>query len=359
MVNFISTCPDPSFWRNRKVLLTGQTGFKGSWLALILSSYGASVSGIGLKPVTEKSLYELCNIESLIDSHICDIRNYEKTALQIEKFNPEIVIHMAALPLVRESYEKPLETFDTNVMGTANVLNALKNQSNLKSVVCVTTDKVYKNKEQLHPYKETDELGGHDPYSASKAASELIISSFRSSYFSDGRVGLASARAGNVIGGGDWSADRLIPDAIRAWNNDSVLSIRYPDAIRPWQHVIEPLHGYLVLAQKLYQDSSLSGSYNFGPDVDDNKSVKSIIKSSKKHFGKGRVQFSNSSNSLHETGLLTLDNRKVKSKLGVYPVLTHEMAVERTINWYKAQVNGVNPMELCIADIAFYRENLV
>ena len=234
------------FWRRKKVLITGHTGFKGSWLAIWLSSLQADVVGISLPPQNRDNLFDLTKLTDKIDSHLIDIRDSNAVSKIISKTKPEVVFHLAAQALVRPSYKDPLLTFETNIMGSANVLNALRGLPTVKVVVAVTTDKVYRNLEHFYPYRETDVLGGFDPYSASKAASELVISCLRDSYLSDQGVGVASARAGNVIGGGDWSEDRLIPDAIKAWNLNMPLEIRRPNAYRPWQHVLEPLNGYLI-----------------------------------------------------------------------------------------------------------------
>ncbi|MFY8051770.1 MAG: CDP-glucose 4,6-dehydratase, partial [Armatimonadaceae bacterium] len=255
----------PGFWNGKRVVITGHTGFKGSWLTLWLSQLGAKVTGIALEPCTTPSIFNEANIAECCDHHVCDIRDAAKTASLIKAANPEIIFHLAAQPLVRLSYREPLETFASNVMGTANVLNALRECPDCRTAVMITTDKVYHNREWAWPYREDDTLGGHDPYSASKAACEIVINSFRQSFLNDAGVAVASVRAGNVIGGGDWSEDRLIPDAVRAWTSGQTLSIRRPDSVRPWQHVLEPLRGYIELAEKLHETPSLAGAYNFGP----------------------------------------------------------------------------------------------
>ena len=238
------------FFRGRRVLITGHTGFKGSWLTFWLARLGADITGISLAPVKDPNLFSLADIESLCDHHICDIRDLEGVTSIIHKVQPEIVFHLAAQPLVRASYREPVDTFSTNIMGSVNLLDALRHVECVKSIVMVTTDKVYHNQEQLYPYTEEDRLGGVDPYSASKAASELVIASYRESYLINKGVAVSTARAGNVVGGGDWSEDRLIPDAVNAWQGNDILEIRRPDAIRPWQHVLEPLFGYMQLATK-------------------------------------------------------------------------------------------------------------
>ena len=343
--------PNSAFWKNKNVLLTGHSGFKGTWMSIILNSYGSNVCGISLKPNTQPNLFDLCNIESKIENNFCDIRNYNETFKIIKNFQPEIVIHMAALPLVRESYSKPVETFETNVLGTVNILDSLRHIDKVRSVICITTDKVYKNKERKKPYKENDELGGFDPYSSSKAASELAISCYKDSFLFKNDVGIASVRAGNVIGGGDWSVDRLIPDAIRAWTTSSRLKIRYPNSVRPWQHVLEPIFGYMILTENLFNDPSLSDSYNFGPNSNDNVSVGSVIEIAGDYFENSEVQYLNKEDFLHEAGLLTLDNRKVKDKFGIIPIWDFKTATKRTMEWYKAFYEGKNPLTLCNKDI--------
>ncbi len=238
----------PDFWYDKRVLITGHTGFKGGWLTLWLQSLGAEICGIGLPPDTTPSLFELADVSAGITHHIQDIRDAARIDKIVQDFDPEIVFHLAAQPLVRASYSDPPTSFDINVMGTVNVLEALRHCASVKSIVVITTDKVYENLETGQSFKESDPLGGHDPYSASKAATEIVVQCYRKSFFDGAGVALASARAGNVIGGGDWSADRLIPDAIRAWSTGKTLEIRSPASVRPWQHVLEPLHGYIVLA---------------------------------------------------------------------------------------------------------------
>ena len=358
MVETKLSLPNSDFWKNKNVLLTGHSGFKGTWMSIILNSFGSNICGISLKPNTEPNLFDLCKIESRLDNNFCDIRNHKETSSIISDFQPEVVIHMAALPLVRESYSIPVETFETNVLGTVNILDSVRKINSVKSVICITTDKVYKNKEIIKPYKENDELGGYDPYSSSKAASELAISCYKDSFLLKNNVGVASVRAGNVIGGGDWSLDRLIPDAIRAWTTNSSLEIRNPDSVRPWQHVLEPIFGYLVLAENLFKSPSFSGSYNFGPNADDNVSVKSIINIAQGYFENAEVKYSNNEDLLHEAGLLTLDNRKVKDTFGISPIWDFKTATERTLNWYKDFYEGMDPLKLCNKDIDHFMKSI-
>jgi CDP-glucose 4,6-dehydratase len=315
---------------------------------------GAKVTGISLPPNSAPNLFALANISQVISSHFVDIRDADAVSTIVKQAKPEIVLHLAAQALVRSGYKDPLATFDTNVMGTANVLNALRGIDSVKAVVAVTTDKVYRNLEQVYPYRETDALGGHDPYSASKAASEIVISSYRDSYLSEQGVAVASARAGNVIGGGDWSEDRLIPDAIRAWNAESPLEIRRPNSIRPWQHVLEPLNGYLVLAERLYANSSLAGAYNFGPYTNEAATVQVVIELANKAYGYGDVLWGDGTEGPHEAGLLSLEISKAQEVLGVYPRWNLEKSIQRTMHWYHEHNNGVSADILCKADIATF-----
>ncbi len=343
-----------NFWKGKRVLVTGHTGFKGGWLTLWLYRLGAKVSGIGMKPDTEPSLFELAKIEQLCDSHFCDIRNQEALCAIIRNVQPEVVFHLAAQPLVRYSYKEPVETFSTNVMGTAYLLEALRDLESIKSVVIVTTDKVYRNNEWQWPYRENDALGGHDPYSASKAASEFIISSYRDSFLAKQGVAVASARAGNVIGGGDWSADRLIPDAIRAWQKGRSIEVRYPNAVRPWQHVLEPLFGYMILAEQISTKISLADSYNFGPITQKPVTVSCLIDLARKNYGNGKVTHSKEIRGLNEAELLELDIAKARKVLGYNPRLKLADEIKLTMNWYRSQHKGFNSRELCNNDIDTY-----
>lgn len=351
--------PKARFWKDKTVLITGHTGFKGSWLTLWLNKLGAKVSGIGLPPVTTPNLFEIAKIEpALQNNHFSDIRNAIQLKQLIWDIQPEIILHLAAQPLVRASYQQPLDTFSTNVMGTANLLEALRGLESVKSVVMITTDKVYKNREWLWPYRETDELGGHDPYSASKAASELVIAGYRDAFLAEQGISVATARAGNVIGGGDWSEDRLIPDAVRAWTSGTPLHIRRPDAVRPWQHVLEPLHGYLRLAESLFNDISYAGAYNFGPSPQDAASVRSIINLARDTFGQGEIVYEDGKVGPHEAGLLALDNSKSHSVLDIKPKWTLSETVRRTMNWYRMQAEGQDCTDLCHNEIEAYEDAL-
>jgi len=346
--------PDIEFWSGKRVLLTGHTGFKGAWLAYWLSRLGACVTGIGLPPQTKPDLFNLIGIGALTQSYVHDLRDAPAVAAIVNQADPEIVFHLAAQPLVRASYRDPLGTFSTNVQGTVNLLDALRPLRHLRVVVAITTDKVYRNLEHGFPYREIDALGGHDPYSASKAAAELVIACYRDAFLADQGVAVASARAGNVIGGGDWSEDRLIPDAVRAWSRGCPLTIRRPQAIRPWQHVLEPLSAYLQLAERLSRDTSLAGPYNFGPRTDEVATVREIIELAREAFGGGDVYWGDGTEGPHEADWLVLEVAKARNLLSVTPRWTLGQAIRRTLNWYHCQAEGALVSELCDADIAAF-----
>jgi CDP-glucose 4,6-dehydratase len=336
------------FFRKKKVLVTGHTGFKGSWLTLMLSELEAEIVGISLDPKTSRDFYVVNRIDQLCDSHILDISDYQTIQKKINAFQPDLVFHLAACPLVRWSYANPLKTYQTNVMGTANILESIKNIQTKCAVVVVTTDKVYENKEWNYPYRESDRLGGKDPYSASKACVEMLVASYQHSFF-DTRIfenhhkSIATARAGNVIGGGDWSSDRLIPDIIKAVENDIEVKIRNPGSIRPWQHVLEPLHGYLLLSENLYNDPvRYSGAWNFGPYPEDAFSVEEVVKASIDILEKGRYGIEEKINALHEANLLKLDISKSLNLLGWKPLLNTTDAIRWTVEWYKELQNNRN-----------------
>lgn len=322
----------------RRVLLTGHTGFKGSWLALWLNDLGANVIGVALSPDMVPNHWNLLGLD--IPDHRLDIREYSALVRIVRDTQPEIVFHLAAQPLVRRSYREPLETWATNVMGTANLLEACRKVESIRAIVVVTTDKCYENKECLRGYNESDRLGGHDPYSASKAAAELVSSSYRSAFFHEVQSPLlATARAGNVIGGGDWSEDRLIPDLVRAVASASQLEIRFPQATRPWQHVLESLSGYLLLGQKLLEGhNEFAGAWNFGPDPKDNRTVAEVLMRMKSHWPEldwkvtERVQ-------PHEANLLYLDSTKAYEKLGWQPTWALDDALIATVEWYRAYLS--------------------
>lgn len=350
--------PALDFWREKRVLITGHTGFKGGWLALWLQRLEARVTGIALPPNTSPNLFELARIADGIDSHFCDIRDAEALSRLVRSARPDIVFHLAAQPLVRASYAQPLDTFSSNVMGTAHVLEALRGLETVKVAVMVTTDKVYRNHERLQPYREDEPLGGHDPYSASKAAAEIVIASYRDAFLAEQGVAVSSARAGNVFGGGDWSRDRLIPDAVRAWQAGTVLDIRRPNAVRPWQHVLEPLAGYMSLARQSWDQPNLAGAYNFGPDSAGVASVRDVVELARAAYGAGAVRYGDGQEGPHEAGLLALDAGKARSILSVEPRWPLAQAVQRSLAWYRAQQEGGDARALCEAEIAEYEGKL-
>ncbi len=351
---------DYSFWKGRKVFITGHTGFKGSWLSLWLYSLGSEVTGYALNPPTEPSLFDLCGIDRIVKSVISDIRDAETLTKAMSEAAPEIVIHMAAQPLVCDSYEKPVETYAINVMGTVNLLEAVRNCNNVRAVVNVTTDKCYENKEWFWGYRENEPMGGYDPYSNSKACSELVTSAYRSSFFnlkdySNHGVALASARAGNVIGGGDWATHRLIPDCIRAILKGEKIVIRKPHAIRPWQHVLEPLSGYMLLAQNLYEiGPRFAEGWNFGPNDDDAKSVEWIAKRICDKWGDNASYEIDKGEHPHEAHYLKLDCSKAKSMLGWLPRWVLEKAIDSIIEWTMAYKENKDLKQTCLDQIKEY-----
>lgn len=332
-------------FKGKKVFVTGHTGFKGSWLVAWLHLLGADVKGYALAAEHERGSYNIIGGDSLCDSIIADIRDEERLSAEINTFLPDFVFHLAAQPLVRLSYTKPTETFDVNVVGTANLLNAIRSIKKSCAVVIVTTDKVYENKEWPHPYREVDELGGYDPYSASKACTEIVVNSFRQSFYnlenlSEKGKFLATARAGNVIGGGDWSEDRIIPDIIRSLESGKTIPVRSPNAIRPWQHVLEPLYGYLSLAAGLIANPlKFSGAYNFGPYPNDFLPVLKLVEQSIKIWGAGGFETPDTTDQPHEAGILKLDISKAIDQLHWVPKLNSSQAIEWTMDWYKQSSN--------------------
>ena len=329
-------------YAGRRVLVTGHTGFKGSWLALWLHELGAELAGIALAPETKPNHWDL--LELPVQDIRLDIRDAEGLAAAVAEARPEVVFHLAAQPLVRRSYRAPLDTWSTNVVGTANLLDACRKTTDVKAIVVVTTDKVYQNHEWPWGYRENDALGGHDPYSASKAAAELVVASYRKSFFSAEDAALiATARAGNVIGGGDWSDDRLIPDIVRATARGESAEIRSPNATRPWQHVLECLAGYLMLGQRLLaRDAACAEAWNFGPDAAGNRSVQEVLHAIRAHWPQFSWHLSTGAHP-HEAGLLQLDTAKARSRLNWSPVWSLEEALEKTATWYQAQLSGDKP----------------
>ena len=327
-------------YKNKKVFLTGHTGFKGSWMTLWLNKLGAEVYGYSLYPKYEPSHYELLGVKT--SETIDDIRNYEKLSSALKSFKPDMLIHMAAQPLVRYSYREPRETFETNIMGTVNVLNACREIDSIRAVINVTSDKCYENREWVWGYRENDPMGGHDPYSSSKGCAELATSAFRNSFFNIDMFGkkhqtlISSVRAGNVIGGGDWSDDRLIPDIVKAVSENEEVIIRSPESIRPWQHVLEPLSGYLMLGQKLLEgNKEFAGAWNFGPSDEESVSVHTVVDSIKKAWPKVKYRLQPDSNNPHEANLLKLDCSKAYVKLKWKGIWDAENTFEKTAAWYR------------------------
>lgn len=346
---------DLGFWRDRSVLLTGHTGFKGAWLSLWLQSLGARATGVSLaEPVSDPSLYELARVdEGMADSVVLDMRDASSLAHAVAMARPEVVIHMAAQPLVRRSFASPLSTYETNVMGTANLLDAVRTCPGVRAVVVVTSDKCYENRDSASPYREDDPLGGHDPYSSSKAAAEIVTSAYRRSFFSDpDGPRIATARAGNVIGGGDWGEDRLLPDIVRAVAAGEELRLRNPHAVRPWQHVLSPLSGYLVLAQALCESPHYACAWNFGPDSSDARSVESIVRRVSELWPDALRFTVVEGPHPHEAHLLSLDSSLAHKRLGWTPMLGLEEALTATVAWYRAWLHGEDLRELTLGQVA-------
>ncbi|MCV3766979.1 CDP-glucose 4,6-dehydratase [Rhizobium sp. TRM95796] len=342
---------DADFWRGKRVLLTGHTGFKGAWLAFWLKRLGAEVAGLALDPASDRPALHLLLGGSRYGSDIVDIRDRDAVKARVQAVEPDIILHLAAQPLVRAGYRDPLDTFETNVQGTANLLDAARSIGSPRVIVSITTDKVYENAETGTAFTETDPLGGHDPYSASKAAADIVTSSYRRSYFLPRQIGVATARAGNVIGGGDWADDRLIPDVIRAFESGSALDIRRPQAVRPWQHVLEPLHGYLLLAERLWRDPGAGPAYNFGPGSESAASVRDLLERSSDHFDLSRIRWGDGGEGPHEAGLLTLDSDRARTELGFASRFDLDETIDRTWRWYKGLAGGVSAETLCGDDI--------
>jgi len=351
------------FYKNKKVYVTGHTGFKGSWLSVWLEHLGADVTGFSNKVKSKKDVYSLSGISDRIADERGDITHRKNLMLSMQIAQPEIVFHLAAQPLVRYSYEDPYMTYLTNVIGTLNVLDAVRTCDSVKSVIIVTTDKCYKNNEWAWGYRENDELGGHDPYSSSKACCEILVDSYRKSFFSSDadsskRIGIATVRAGNVIGGGDWATDRIIPDCIRNIQAGRPIEIRNPHAVRPWQHVLEPLGGYLLLAMKLYSaPKKYAGAYNFGPRAESIVEVNTIVEKIVQYYGKGSWENIETAHAVHEAKLLSLDISKSYSKLGWEPAWNIDEALQKTVEWYKDYRNK-DVYELCIKQIKDYHKQI-
>ena len=346
------------FWSGKKVLLTGHTGFKGSWLSIMLHKLGAIITGYALDPRTAGDNFLVCEVGSFVNDVRGDIRDNDKLLQVFEESMPEIVFHLAAQPLVLASYKDPRDTYETNVMGTLNVLECIRRCPSVKCAVIITTDKCYENMEQLQGYKETDRLGGYDPYSSSKACAEILVSSYRNSFYEN----IATARAGNVIGGGDWASDRIVPDIVKSFVQNRKMEIRNPKAVRPWQHVIEPLYGYLLLGQSLYLSGKpFAEPWNFGPDSSGHMNVWELSSLMLDKLGGGELVDCSSGDAPHETGHLSLDITKARKLLGWNPVLSINEAIEFTSKWYKLYEQVKNKSEsveamikLCAGQIDFY-----
>ncbi|MDD4005086.1 MAG: CDP-glucose 4,6-dehydratase [Elusimicrobiaceae bacterium] len=355
---------DKNFWKGRRVLITGNTGFKGAWLTFWLAEMGAEVTGFSLLPPTEPSMFELLGLSGACTYVRGDVRELEPLEKTVAQACPEVIFHMAAQALVLPSYRDPAGTYATNVMGTVNLLEAVRRvpARYTRSVVVVTTDKCYENREQRVNYVETDRLGGYDPYSSSKACAELVAAAYRNSYFNTGdyaahKTGVATARAGNVIGGGDWAENRILPDCVRALAKGEPVVLRRPLAVRPWQHVLEPLGGYLMLAQKMHSGgAAFSKAYNFGPDAEDSLTVSELVDSFCAAIG-GSVREEPDSSALHEAGLLMLDNTLAKSELGWKPVFKPRQAVGLAAQWIRGYLSGGDLREITSAQIGRYNEN--
>ena len=346
-----------NFYKGKRVLVTGHTGFKGSWLSIWLHELGAEVVGLGLEPYSERDNFVLSGVGKKIKADLrADIRDLQNNKAIFAEYKPEIVFHLAAQPLVRLSYEKPVETYETNVMGTINVLEAIRATDSVKVGVMITTDKCYDNKEQLRGYKEDDPFGGYDPYSSSKGACEIAIQSWRRSFFNPDQFAkhgksIASVRAGNVIGGGDWSLDRIIPDCIRALEAGKPIDIRSPKSVRPWEHVLEPLSGYMLLAQKMWSHpAEYCEGWNFGPESESVSTVWEVATELVKNFGQGELKDCSNSNAVHEAQLLMLDITKAKTRLGWKPRLNMQQCLALVADWYK-RYNNENVYDLCVEEI--------
>jgi CDP-glucose 4,6-dehydratase len=348
-----------NFWQGKRVYLTGHTGFKGSWLSLWLQTLGAEVKGYALTPSTRPSLFEIAQVQKGMESEIGDIRNLEQLKISMVAFDPDIVIHFAAQPLVRYSYQAPVETYSTNVLGTVHVLEVSRQCKNVKAIVNITTDKCYENKEWLWGYREDEPMGGFDPYSSSKGCAELVTAAYRRSFFEHEGIGLASARAGNVIGGGDWSEDRLIPDILRAFSENRPVIIRNPNSVRPWQHVLEPLSGYLMLAQALYeQPQKYAQGWNFGSIDGDAQPVNWILDQMVNRWPGASWQLHiDAKNQPHEANYLKLDSSKALSHLGWKPTWRLIQTLEKIIHWHQAWLNGEDMNVVCFKEIALFLQD--
>lgn len=347
------------FWHGKRVLITGHTGFKGSWLCLWLQSMGATLRGIALEPPTLPSLFTAAHVANDMEHYITDIRDYAGVTAHMNEFRPEIVFHMAAQPLVRLSYSEPVETYATNVMGTVHVLEAARHAGTVRAIVNITTDKCYENREWIWGYREDEPMGGHDPYSSSKGCAELVSSAYRKSFLQDAGIAMATARAGNVIGGGDWASDRLVPDVLRALEKHEPVLIRNPEAIRPWQHVLEPLSGYLQLAHSLYQNGQIDAEgWNFGPRDEDAQPVRWIVEYICKQWGNDASWNLQSGEHPHEASFLKLDISKARQRLQWSPRWSLEVALQHIIDWHRAWLDGEDMRTVCLNQIDQFKSSL-
>jgi CDP-glucose 4,6-dehydratase len=344
----------------KRVFITGHTGFKGSWLTLLLKELGSNVRGFALEPITEPSHFELLNLRTSIDHIVGDVRDASALDSAIQEFQPEIIFHLAAQALVKESFDDPVCTFGTNIMGSVNLLEAVRRCESVRSLVYITSDKCYENVEWIWGYRENDPLGGHDPYSASKSAAEIVFSAYERSYFkSRPELGAATARAGNVIGGGDWAANRIVPDCIRAIEKNSPITLRSPNATRPWQHVLEPISGYLVLAARLYSSPGIfSGAWNFGPSTSQTRTVKEVAENIFQEIGQGSIKIEGTHPKQKETNLLQLNCDKARQLLGWHPRWNVDKTLGVTAKWYEAFLSGANVESITKSNLYDYFQEL-
>jgi CDP-glucose 4,6-dehydratase len=354
----VATQARDGFWAGKRVLLTGHTGFKGGWLSLWLQSLGARVRGVALEPPTEPALFDVARVAEGMEHRVADIRDFDAVEDELEEFQPDIVVHMAAQPLVRLSYLEPIETYATNVLGTVHVLEAARAVRSVRAIVNVTTDKCYENREQAWAYREDEPMGGRDPYSSSKGCAELVSNAYRKSFLSAAGIALATARAGNVIGGGDWAQDRLVPDILRALEQGQSVAVRNPHAIRPWQHVLEPLGAYLRLAQRLYEQGQTDAeAWNFGPRDEDCRPVQWVVERLCKEWGQGASWHAQPGEHPHEASFLKLDISKARERLNWVPRWTLEVALARVADWHRAWLSGRDMRAFCLEQISQYESS--
>jgi CDP-glucose 4,6-dehydratase len=350
---------NPAFWRSKRVLMTGHTGFKGSWLSLWLQSMGAELRGVALPPPSFPALFDIARVGASMDHQLADIRDFDKVQALFSDFKPEIVIHMAAQPLVRLSYQQPVETYATNVMGTVHVLEAARHAGSVRAIVNITTDKCYENREWVWGYRESEPMGGHDPYSSSKGCAELVSSAYRKSFLQEAGIAMATARAGNVIGGGDWAQDRLVPDILAALQRQEPVQIRNPHATRPWQHVLEPLSGYLLLAERLYETGQADAEgWNFGPRDEDAQPVQWIVERLCAAWGSDASWHLQPGEHPHEAHFLKLDISKARQRLHWAPRWSLDNALSHIIDWHQAWLAGNDMHAICLNQISQYQSDL-